>query len=609
MSIQLYGHWDLHVVEAVHTWENRYRVEGAASGSGAYPGDVGSQVTADGAAWALVAEHRENASATWKPSDMMIDPGLDRVDVRATIGAEDPLPTPDFRDLRWDARYLGGTLFEAPYRPYAVRPDDLFEMPDGIFEAALGVYLMGVRVINRWGLPFTDTHVLDISAGSRSDLAMRGVRILDSWSQAELASLGQRQLGTGMVLGPLVPGAGKTVYFKVDVRDAAPRKHEVELVCRNLAGMADAGHPARRVRTQIFVSRTSVDPATGEIVSRVQEGTLRMRLREFALDQVNGRKARRDCPPPRRGSTAGTRAVAGSAASVEQRDLLRRALQALLDGRPVDPCLIREILECACASRPGAGHHCDGNGGPRDPGGGRCDDPFYAFPTKFSYTVTPRAPFPGQYGPIPFDDPWWKVLLLIIALLLLIAGALVEAADVAYQDEDLVIGTLGRVRRDDVDAALCVIDTDRALAFLTTLDAQSNEDSQNAVTALDGDITLTAPVMTRAELDAIMVLPASDPQRKVHKSGARTGLTHAIMTGFAPLGHGLASWSIDQLTLETDPDFNELVSQPGDSGSIWVHTATLRPVALHHSGDGSGVLARASLLDDVQGLMDITISG
>lgn len=602
MSIQLSGRWDLRVVEAVHTWENRYRVEGAASGSGTYPGDVGSQATADGAAWALVAEHRENAAAAWKPSEMMIDPGLDRVDVRAVIGAEDPLPTRDFRDIRWDARFLDGTLFEVPYRPYAVRVDDLFQMPDGIFEAALGVYLMGVRVINRWGLPFTDTHVLDISAGSRSDLAMRGVRVLDTWSQAELASLGQRQLGTGMVLGPLAPGAGKTVYFKVDVRDAAPRKHDVELVCRNLAGMADAGHPARRVRTQIFVSRTSVDPATGEIVSRVQEGTLRMRLREFALDQVNGRKGRHRCPPERR-----TAAGKGGGASADQRDLLRRALQALLDGRPVDPCLIQEILDCACASRPcGCG---GGDGRPHDHGGGRCDDPFYAFPTKFDYTITPSAPFPGQYGPIPFDDPWWKVLLLIIAILLLIAGAIAEAADVAYQDEDLVIGTLGRVQRDDVDAALCVLDTDRSLAFLTTLDAQSNEDSQNAVTALDGDITLATPVMTRAELDAIMLLPVTDPQRKVHKSGARTGLTHAIMTGFAPLGHDLATWSIDQLALETDPDFNELVSQPGDSGSVWVHTATLRPVALHHSGDGPGTLGRASLLDDVQRLMGITISG
>jgi hypothetical protein len=600
MSIQLYGRWHLLVTGAVHNWENRFRIDGATAGTGTYPPTVGTDVTADGASWSLVAEYRESAADPWKPSEMMIDPGLDRVDVQATIGAEDPLPSKDFEDIRWEARYLDGTLLDIPYRPYAVRTEDLFEMPDGIFETALGTYYMAVRVVNRWGLPFTDMHVLDISTASRSDLAMRGVHIMDAWSQAELAALGQRQLGTGMVLGPMVPGAARTVYFKVDVRAAAPRKHEVEFICRNLLGMADPGHPARRVRRHIFVSRTSVDTNTGEIVAEVQQGTMRFRLQEFALDQKNGRKARRRCPPGRRRKP-----------NAAQRDALRQTLQALLDGRPIDPCLIHDILNCLCACGDGR----DGEDGgwpfdPRDPRDGRfCYGPFYAFPTRFSYTVIPREPFEGQYGPIPFEDPWWKALLLIIAIILLIAGALVEAADVAYQDEDLVIGTLGRVQQNDIDAALCVLDTDRALAFLQTLDAQSDEDFQSAVTALDGNIDLPAPVMTRAELDPIMLLPMGDPQRKVHKSGARTGLTHAIMTGFAPLGHDLSTWSIDQLTVETDPDFGEPVSREGDSGSIWVHTATLRPVALHHSGTDDDTLARASLLEDVQNLMNITISG
>lgn len=596
MSIQLAGRWNLRVTEAIHTWENRFRIEGASSGNGIFPPTIGTNVTADGASWTLVAEHRQSDSDPWKPSETMIDPGLDRVAIRALIGAEDPLPSKDFEDIQWDARYLDGTLFDIPYRPFAVRVEDLFEMPDGIFETALGAYYMGVRVVNRWGLPFTGTHVLDISAGNRADLAMRGIHVIDSWSQAELASLGQQQLGTGMVLGPLAPGAGTTVYFKVDVRSAAPRKHEVEFICRNMLGMADPNHPARRVRKHIFVSRTSVDTITGEIVAEVQEGTLRFRLREFALDQKNGKKARKRCPPKRRQP------------SREQRDTLRETLQALLDGKPIDPCVIQDILTCYCDCLPG-----DGGGGgydPKNPSDGRfCYGPFFAFPTDFSYTVIPREPFEGQYGPIPFQDPWWKALLLIIALILLIAGALAEAADVAYQDEDLVIGTLGRVEQNDVDAALCVIDTDRALAFLQTLDAQSDEDFQNAIAALDGNISLTAPVMTRAELDAIMALPMNDPQRQVHKSGARTGVTHAIMTGFAPLGHPLSTWSIDQLTIQTDPAFGEPVSRGGDSGSVWVHTASLRPIALHHSGTDDDTLGRAALLEDVQTRMNITISG
>lgn len=600
--IQLYGRWHLEVTEAIHSWENRFRIQGATSGDGTYPPTIGTSVTADGAAWALIAEHRQNPSSPWSASDMMIDPGVDRVDIRATIGAEDPLPQPDFEDIQWRADFLDGTLYELPYRPFAVRPQDLVQMPDGIFETALGTYYMGVHVVNRWGLPFGPHHVIDISPNARADLAMRGIQVIDTWSQAELAAVAQTQLGTGMSLDGLVPGGSRTVYFKVDVSAAAPRKHAVEFVVRNLAGMADPHHAARRVTKQIFVSRTTIDSNTGEIVAEVQEGQLRLKLHEIAIDTVNGRAGRRPCRKHDQGRDRRR--------EQDLLDELRATLDAILARKRIDPCKLQHLLACACSGggRPGGGGDPGGGHDPWHPSDGRfCYDPFWAFPTRFSYTVIPTTPFAGQYGPIPYDDPWWKVLLLIIAAILLLAGALAEAADIAYQDEDLVIGTLGQTSQNDIDAALCMLDTDRALAMLRTLDAQSDEDFQNAVVALDGDIGLAGPVMTRAELDAIMLLPIGDPQRQVHKSGARTGVTHGIMTGFAPLGHDKSTWSIDQITIETDPVFGEPVSRPGDSGSVWVHTATLRPVALHHSGTSDDTLGRAALLEDVQSRLGITI--
>jgi len=590
MSIQLHGRWNLRVAGAVHNWENRFRVEGATTGSGTYPPNVGLEVVVDGPSWSLVAEYRESAAEPWKPSDMMIDTGVERVDIRAVIGAEDPLPSRDFEDIRWDARYLDGTMFEIPYRPHAVRTTDLYAMPDGIFETALGTYYMGVWVVNRWGLPFTGSHVLDITPASRAALAARGVTVIDSWTQAELASLGQRQEGTGMVLGPLVPGAGRTVYFKVDVSRAAPRKHEVEFACWNVDGMLDAGQPARRFRKNIYVSRTRVDPATGHVVAEVQEGTLAFDLRQFAFDRESGRKGRRRIrrQPARR-----------DPAVLEE---MHDALRAILEKRNVDPCEVLRLVAC----------YCFGGEGPRvpqDPGkpsdGRFTYDPFYAFPTAFTFTVTPRTPYPDQYGPLPYGDPWWKVLLLVIAAVLLLAALLEHASDVAYHDEDLVIGTLERWQRDDVDAALCRLDTDRALGFSQVLDAQSDEDNQNPVTALDGLVTLSGPVMTRAELDIILTTLPGDPQRQVFKSGATTGLTHGLIRTLAPDGHGRATWGIDQLIIDRDPAFGEDVSIPGDSGSVWVHSATLRPVGLNHSGsrdaDGNptGDTAWASLLEDV----------
>lgn len=597
MSVQLYGRWSLKVTKAIHNWENRFRIDGATSGSGTYPPTVGLEITADGPAWSLIGEYRESEVDSWKPSKMMFDAGLDRVDIKALAGSEDPLPSEDFEDIQWDANFLDGTMLEIPYRPYAVRTDDLFQMPDGIFEAALGSYYMAVRVTNRWGLPFTENHVLDITPASRAELAMRGVHVIDTWAQSELVALGQTQKSTSMVLGTLTPGASRTVYFKVDVSSAVPRKHEVEFVCRNMTGMADPGHPARRVRKQIFVSRTALDEATGEIVSEVQEGTLRFKLREFAFDRKSARAGRRRCPPPRRRPK-----------EAAMRKRLRAVLKGLLDGKPIDPCVIQEILTCYCACGPGGSERPD----PRQPSDGRfCYAPFYAFPTKFSYEVIPHAPFEGQYGPIPFQDPWWKVLLLIIAIILLIAAALSEASDVAYHDEDLIIGHLGRFQQTDLDAALCVLDTNRGTSFLQVLDAQSNEDNQNFETALDGQIALTNSIMTRAQATALINNPATPvAQLQVFKSGSTTGLTHGLMMSTTmpfTRGEDGTQFNIPQLNIGPDPTFGENVSQKGDSGSIWVHRATGQPVALHHSGRDNPDLATASFLSDVFSQLNITL--
>ena len=598
MSIQLFGRWHLKVTKAIHRWENRFLVQGAASGNGTYPPTVGLDVTVDGASWLLTAENRKSASKPWEPSEMMIQTGLERVAIRALIGAEDPLPEPDFEDIQWDAAYLDDTMLDIPYRPYAVRPDDLFQMPDGIFETSFGTYYMSVRVINRWGLPFTENNVLDITPTSRAELAMRGVKIIDAWSQTELAALGQAQKGTGLVLGPLVPGAARTVYFKVNVSSATPRKHEVEFVCRNMTGMADPGHPARRVRKQIFVSRTVVEPSTSEIVSEIQEGTLRFKLQEFAYDRQGLRRGRKPCPrPPRR------------KADPRIRDRLRRTLQELLNGKPIDPCIIQEILTCCCLCGPGGDDRPD----PRHPSDGRfCYDPFYLFPTKFSYQVIPRVPFEGQYGPLPYDDPWWKVLLLIIAWFLALAALTSEQTDQAYHDEDLVIGKLRRFARTNLDAALCELDTDRATSFLQVLDAQSNEDNQNFETALDGQITVTNQIMPKSEVIALLDDPTTPiEQLRVFKSGGTTGLTHGIMTSYTEMPYTRTQdgtqFNIPQLRIKTDPAFGEKVAFRGDSGSIWAHQATGRPVALLHSGGGSDDSSTASFLEDVARELNFTL--
>lgn len=50
-------------------------------------------------------------------------------------------------------------------------------------------------------------------------------------------------------------------------------------------------------------------------------------------------------------------------------------------------------------------------------------------PRDINVGVTPAWPFAGQFGDLPFKDPWWKIVLCVIALLLLVASAIAEAVD------------------------------------------------------------------------------------------------------------------------------------------------------------------------------------
>ncbi|MBK8920872.1 MAG: hypothetical protein IPM81_05095 [Saprospirales bacterium] len=145
--------------------------------------------------------------------------------------------------------------------------------------------------------------------------------------------------------------------------------------------MADPGHSARRVRKQIFVSRTALDPATGEIVSGVQEGTLRFKLRELLSTSRM---------PALAGSDAANRNDPNSNAAV--RDRLRHTLQDLLDGSAIDPCVIQQILACYCSHGP-----CGGNGGGGRPipavrrTDGSVMSRFMSSPRIFLYRYSKRA--------------------------------------------------------------------------------------------------------------------------------------------------------------------------------------------------------------------------
>lgn len=649
LSIQ--GRWRLTVTEeggglgtSLPAKGHRFLIEGSTNADGIHPGTVGYsvEVLSNGEEpWNLTVHHLK-AEGQWSDSTSRDTQRIitgSQVTYRIEAEDEDPnivTGTADFDDLVLRADKIG--MIDIPIRPYAVRMNTLDTMPDGIFESALGTHYMAVRVQNVWtqtlptsqapdgGGPFLTTESLvslGISSTGRTVLAAGGIQVVDTWTTEELQMLGQEMSGNRVLLGSLEPWERRTVYFKLDCSQAQPRKHDVtfEVVQTN---MPDKGHPNRRASHNIFVSRSGFNSVTNEFFSECDQGTLFLTLKKVAVEYTTLRDA----------VICARRQRADHGDPLEHR--ARKILKDLLDGRRVDLCELKSLLDCAC-------HGQGGKSGTNSNGGWPCDD-IIMFPTDFSYRVVPREPYTGQLGPLPYDDPIWKAFLLLLALLLTVLTGQSAAADIAFGSDDVVIGTLFSSKREEetagphegkflVDAALCELNGNRELPVATSgppiqlLDVQSNEDFKASIQSVDGHIQLSGETFTNDELDEMIAENCVKPddldaikELRVYKSGARTGITHGIMTCIEPCmtSEGLdgvfrqysSQLRIEQISTSDLPESEQEaalqpVSRSGDSGSIWVHLQTGKIVALHHSGADDDTSGHGTRIRDVMDKMNI----
>jgi hypothetical protein len=139
----------------------------------------------------------------------------------------------------------------------------------------------------------------------------------------------------------------------------------------------DAGGRNRTIK-KIFVTNVQFDPSTLIFSADTPEGTIQVRLQ----DLVGPKGA--CCPTPRDPHLG--RSLVGEGQIIAQ-------VARLFEGHRTDfPfCMPGYLLH------------------------------------EFDVAITPNPPFSGQHGDLPFQDPWWKILLCIIALILLIAAAIAEA--------------------------------------------------------------------------------------------------------------------------------------------------------------------------------------
>ena len=176
-----------------------------------------------------------------------------------------------------------------------------------------------------------------------------------------------------LALPPLAAGATRVLSWNANFAGVPAGVHYVSFV-------AEANGNRTRFIKKIFVTRVTFNPTTMQFSAETPEGTLTVGFDDL-VQPGNG------CCGGKKGGNA--IAVGGTKVEVSFLDFVREAFR---------------------------GHELDFEFCP----------PGY-LPHEFHAEVRPNPPFAGQYGDLPFQDPWWKIFLCLIALILLIAAAIVGA--------------------------------------------------------------------------------------------------------------------------------------------------------------------------------------
>lgn len=167
----------------------------------------------------------------------------------------------------------------------------------------------------------------------------------------------------------LTSGSSTVLSWDADFSLVPPGVHRISFITEV------AGQKARTIK-KIFVTRVTFDPATATFAAQTPEGTLRTTFGPFL-----GPKGACCCGHRKRG-----------------RDDVARSFLDWVRSSAVEDPNFKFCLK-------------------------------HYLPTRLDAHLTPSQPYGGQYGDLPFQDPWWKILLAVVAALLALASAIAEAID------------------------------------------------------------------------------------------------------------------------------------------------------------------------------------
>jgi hypothetical protein len=570
-------------------------ISGASSGGGIIPGVVGVTQIVDGEQWNLTVQHNDGTHGWQENAGVLADPLQENGARLSQVVRSKDVYTPgdtDPNDLVIRVDKIG-PMFEVTVRPFAVDTQSLLMLSDGVFLGINGLQFMGVEIKNSWGEAFEDELLFDISDVGRATLASFGIMVVDSWAPSALTATQQVVQGRAIRIPPLEIGQKTTVYFLVDASGARRGKPPVEFVLHNLAGDPDPTNTMRHNARAIYIAELGYDSTTGTSVVHVPEGKVTLTLKSLSVDPVALQRLCRNVSMP-----------VGRAEGSRVADEIRRVVRGTRGGY-CDQKTLRELIGLLCRCLVGPECGCDGDSGPGGKGWHQaCLPGGLWFPLAFDYTVEINGGFVGQHGPLAFQDPWWKVVLLIIALVAWLVG-LVESivADKTgwgnVGDHPRKIGTVGASNRTTTDA--CLIELDNSRPFVQqVLDAITGEPNANFIVGLNTLISIDPQVAFTS------LAPADVVGKLVYKSGSRTGLTHGIIGSIAPFtqcrgdtsngdcipdpNHPDLVFLRNQFSIGADPAFGEeLFDDHGDSGSLVLsrEPETMNQVVgLLHSGNG-----------------------
>lgn len=261
------------------------------------------------------------------------------------------------------------TQFVIPNRPFATEPITELMTPDGIFEVALGQQHINAHVKNN-GTAETNVQIYIESVADPGIVVTPATYYLANAEQS----------------------AAHLFTWQADFTGATPGKHLVSFIVQTAAGH-------QRILKYIWVTRMNFNPATHSFSITTPEGVL-----DVAFKEMIG-PAHPNCCRPKQNCDCGcdkSRTLADvflTAARLQETsgqsgNLLGYLAQGFrTNSSDFTLCAPQVLIDTLAAQ------------------------------------VKPTPPYKGQYGDLPFSDPWWKVLLAILAFLLLVAAAIAEAVD------------------------------------------------------------------------------------------------------------------------------------------------------------------------------------